>query len=47
MTHETGRIERDWQRLCQDKRDLIPSGRPFRTRTKRHVIARLTSSEGL
>jgi hypothetical protein len=47
MTHETGGIERHWQRLCQDKRDLIPSGRPFRARTKRHVIARLTTRSGL
>jgi hypothetical protein len=43
MTHETGGIERHWQRLCQDKRDPILSGRPFRARTKRHVIARLTT----
>ena len=41
MTHETGGIERHWQRQCQNKRDLIPSGGPFRARSKRQVIARL------
>ena len=43
MTHETGGIERHWQRQCQDKRDLILGGGPFRARSKRQVIARLAS----
>ena len=41
MTHETGGMERHWQSICQDKRDLILGGGPFRARSKRQVIARL------